>query len=121
MSYTNPEPNASLLPVSGTPFIIITSLGLDLVVVICTTEFSTFLKTSGNEVDDGDDEGRFAWLDNVLLLKLAATTSPTVNPGLDNDVLARSTIPETIAMDNIAETHIIPIVFLLIKLFINRL
>jgi hypothetical protein len=24
-------------------------------------------------------------------------------------------------MDNIAETHIIPIVFLLIKLFINRL
>ncbi len=72
-------------------------------------------------MDDGDDEGRFAWPDDALLLKLAATTSPIVNPDLDNDVLARGTVPETIAMDNIADTHIIPIVFLLIKLFIIRL
>ena len=42
-----------LLPVEGRPFEIIISLGLDFVIVIWTTEYSTFWKVSGIAEDDG--------------------------------------------------------------------
>ena len=44
-----------LLPLAGTPFLIIISLGFVLVLVICTTEFSTRSKTSGNELAVDED------------------------------------------------------------------
>lgn len=57
VSYTNPEPNAVLLPVEGRPFKIIISLELDFVIVIWTTEYSTFWKISDIAEDDGVGEG----------------------------------------------------------------
>ncbi|MFL6324380.1 MAG: hypothetical protein ACJ72C_06400, partial [Nitrososphaeraceae archaeon] len=61
------------------PFKIIISLGLDFVLVICTTEFSTFWKTSGSdeelEEDVDSDDVIFELFDGCDWAAAAANTA----------------------------------------------
>ena len=69
-----------LLPDWGTPFKIITSLGLDFVLVIWTTEFSTFWKISGIEEDD--DSG---WEEEVAAVEKAERDDVVILPVIESN------------------------------------
>ena len=50
----NPEPNAGPFPLKRFPFIIITSFGFEIVLVICTTEF--FIRLNISVRDNGREK-----------------------------------------------------------------